>query len=327
MADIVGNTQAAADKATAAVENSLAKAREAQQKFEEAKAKFEEVKAKADAAAAKVKAAQQKIKETQAVFKAAGGIKGGGISVIVVVLVGTLRAQLVLRIQQEIFRILNKFINQCPKPKDLERIVKIRNNLLKNINSFQKRIDELSKIAQTLLITVTVVKLLIKVIKSIPVPTAIIPPGGGVGIPLKIPTTYSDTLVKLNKRLDLLIAEAATITAVLGGVSAIIASLKQRLESLDAQIQACTSNPSQALVTASVLESSALAAGVQPADFYYKGYKLEIVQDVVDYKLAPKRHAIAIDRRGVVVLQGPSSFSSSTDILLDELKFRIDQLL
>jgi len=319
MADVVGQTQAAVD-------SSMAKAREAQQKFEEAKAKFEEVKAKADAAAKKAKEAQQKIKEAQAAFKAAGGISGGGISAIVAVLVGTLRAQLVLIVQKEVFKMLNKFINQCPNPKDLQRIIKVRNNLLKNINSFQKRIDKLAKIAQTLLITVTVVKLLIKVIKSIPIPTAIIPPQvGGFGIPLKVPTTYGDALIKLNKTLDKLIAEAAAITALIAAVSAIIKSLKQRLESIDAQIQACIKNPTQALEQASVAESSANSTPQE--DFYYKGYKLEIVQDIVDFKLAPKRHAIAIDNRGIQVLQGPSSFSSSTQILLDELKFRIDQLL
>ena len=63
-----------------------------------------------------------------------------------------------------------------------------------------------------------------------------------------------------------------------------------------------------------------------PGEYLYKGYRLRIVQDTIAYKLAPKRHAIAIDKKGVQVLQGPSSFSSSTQVLLDELKFRIDQL-
>ena len=319
MADIVDKTQVAVD-------SSLAKAREAQRKFEEAKAKFEEVKAKADAAAAKVKAAQQKIKETQAAFKAVGGISGGGISAVVAVLVGTLRAQLILRIQKEVLKMLNKFLNQCPNPKDLQRIIKTRNNLLKNINSFQKRIDKLAKIAQTLLITVTAVKLVIKIITSIPVPTAIIPPQtGGIGIPISVLTKYSNALIKINKTLDKLIAEAAAITALIVAVSAIIKSLKARLDGIDAQIQACIKNPTQVLEQTSVAESS--ANNTPQEDFYYKGYKLQIVQDIVDYKLAPKRHAVAIDKRGIVVLQGPSSFSSSTDILLDEIKFRIDQLL
>lgn len=306
--------------------NSITKAREAQQKFEQAKARFEQVKAKADVATVKAREAQQKIKETQAAFKAAGGVKGGGISAIVAVLVGNLRAQLILRIQNEVLRMFTKFTNQCPNPKDLQRIVKTRNNLLKNINSFQKRIDKLSKIAQTLLTTVTLVKLLIKVITSIPIPTAIIPPTtGGIGIPINILTKYSNALIKLNKTLDKLIAEAAAITALITAVSAIIKSLKQRLESIDAQIQACIDNPIQALEQASVVESS--TNNTPQEDFYYKGYKLQIIQDVVEFKLAPKRRAIAIDRRGIVVIQGPSSFSSSTDILLDELKFRIDQLL
>jgi hypothetical protein len=306
--------------------NSTTKARQAQKKFEEAKAKFEEVQAKAQTVAAKAKAVQQRIKETQAAFKAVGGIRGGGISAIVAVLVGNLRAQLILRIQKEVIGILNKFRNECPNPKDLQRVIKTRNNLLNNINSFQKRLDKLSKIAQTLLITVTAVRVAIKVITSIPVPTAIIPPiTGGIGIPISILTKYSNALIKLNKILDKLIAEAAAIATLIVSVSAIIESLKARLDGIDIQIQACIQNPLQVLEQASVVESS--VGNISQEDLYYKGYKLEIVQDVIEYKLAPRRHAIAIDKRGIVVLQGPSSFSSSTDILLDEIKFRIDQLL
>ena len=304
------------------IDSSTAKAREAQQKFEQAKANFEEVQAKAQAAAANTKVAQQRVKETQAAFRAAGGIKGGGISAIVAILVGTLRAQLVLRIQKEVIKMLGKFMNQCPNPKDLQRIIKTRNNLLKNINSFQKRIDKLSKIAQTLLITVAAVRILVKIITSIPIPTAVPP---GAGIPISILTKYSNALIKLNKTLDKLIAEAAAITALILSISAIIKSLKARLDAIDVQIKACIKNPNQVVVQVSVAETSANA--IPEGDFYYKGYKLEIIQDIIEYKLAPQRHAIAIDKRGIVVLHGPSSFSSSTEILLDEIKFKIDNEL
>ena len=184
----------------------------------------------------------------------------------------------------------------------------------------------MSKIAQTLLTTVTTVRILIKIITSIPIPTAIIPPTtGGIGIPISILTKYSNALIKLNKTLDKLIAEAAAIATLIISVSAIIKNLKTRLEGIDVQIQSCIQNPTQTLEQASVVESS--TSNIPQGDFYYKGYKLEIVQDVIDYKLAPKRHAIAIDRGGTVRLQGPSSFSSSTEILLDELKFKIDNEL
>jgi len=70
----------------------------------------------------------------------------------------------------------------------------------------------------------------------------------------------------------------------------------------------------------------------QDADYYYRGpngdlYKLEIVADIDSPSIAPRRFAVAKDASGVVVLRGPKSFSSSTQVLLDEIKFRIDNQL
>lgn len=59
----------------------------------------------------------------------------------------------------------------------------------------------------------------------------------------------------------------------------------------------------------------------------YRGYTLEIRTDANDSGIAPRRYAVALDPVGVVILQGTSSFSSNTDILLEELKFRIDNQL
>ena len=67
-------------------------------------------------------------------------------------------------------------------------------------------------------------------------------------------------------------------------------------------------------------------------NFYHTGpngivYKLEILTDPQSPSIAPRRFAVAKDAKGVVVLKGPKSFSSSTKVLLDEIKFRIDNQL
>ena len=56
-------------------------------------------------------------------------------------------------------------------------------------------------------------------------------------------------------------------------------------------------------------------------------YELEILIDPNSPSIAPRRFAIAKDASGVTVMKGPKSFSSSTDVLLDEIKFRIDNQL
>lgn len=54
---------------------------------------------------------------------------------------------------------------------------------------------------------------------------------------------------------------------------------------------------------------------------------LKIIKDPNSPNLAPRRYAAALDNEGVEVLTGPKSFSSNTDVLIEEIKFRIDNQL
>ena len=324
-------------------ESSIAKAREAQKKFEETKARTEAAKKKADDAAKTAKALQQRIKETQALLKTPGGV-GGGIAAVVATQVGGLRGKIVAQIQKQITSILNKFSTGCPDPKELQKIINIRSTLLNHLTSFEKRVDKFAKIATQLTAIVGIINAIVKIITAIPLPTAIIPPmSGGIGIPVSILTKYSNALVKLNKILDKLLGEAVAITAIIASINPIITSLKARLTSIDLAIQQCSlgqpADLNQILTTAQPPENTGSegtptdAQGNPNPNYIHtsntsgKTYKLAINQDPDSPHIAPRRFATATDNRGIVVLKGPSSFSSSTQVLLDEIKFRIDNQL
>lgn len=95
-------------------------------------------------------------------------------------------------------------------------------------------------------------------------------------------------------------------------------SLDIALETLQ-EIQKALTDLSKDLVTE---ESDAIT----DPELYYKGYLLKIVKDPSSPKLAPKHFAIGI-KDGNTQIKGPSSFSSSKKVLLDEIKFRIDNQL
>lgn len=63
------------------------------------------------------------------------------------------------------------------------------------------------------------------------------------------------------------------------------------------------------------------------AGIYYKGYKLEILEDSTYKRISQRHYAVARDTAGKIVIQGTPSFSSSTDVLLAEIKFEIDNNL
>lgn len=244
--------------------------------------------------------------------------------------VGAIQGKISAQVQGRVLAILSKFSNQCPSGKDLESIIKQRNNLLKVINSFEKRVNSLKATANRLDSTIRTIRTLIRVITNIPIPTAIIPPmSGGLGIPIKILTKYSDALIRLNKFLDTLEADKKGILGIVDSTAATLASLKNRLNAIDLAIQECSKqSPDLAnIVTQAQPKQNTGSEGTPDADYEYKGYKLEIIQDPNSPQIAPRRYAIAKDRRGIVVLKGQPSFSSSTQVLLDEIKFRIDNQL
>jgi hypothetical protein len=308
------------------LESTITKAREAQKKFEEAKVKAEAARRQVEDAAKKARAIQQQIKDIQALSKVPGGVKGG-IAALVATQVGGLRGKLVAQIQGQVVVLLNKFSSGCPNSKELERIIEVRNTLLNHIASFEKRVNKFSSIAKTLTTTVTLVNIAIKVITSIPIPTSVPP---GAGIPVNVLTKFSNALVRLNKTVDKLSGDAVAITALILSIQPLLTGLRNRLSSIDLAIQQCSlgqpADLEQILATAQPPENTG-SEGVPNSDYLYKTYTLSIVVDTSTIEIAPKRYATATDTRGIVVLRGPSSFSSSTQVLLDELKFRIDNQL
>lgn len=58
----------------------------------------------------------------------------------------------------------------------------------------------------------------------------------------------------------------------------------------------------------------------------YKGYKLKVQRTPESPTLAPRHYATG-EKNGIVVFKGPDSYSSSKEILLEEIKFRIDNQL
>jgi len=256
------------------------------------------------------------------------------ISGIVARQVGSIQGKVTAQVQSRVLEMLSKFSNECPNAAELVKISKERNNLLKAINSFGGRITTIGSTANQLNAVISSLRVAIQVIKNIPIPTAIIPPQvGGLGIPANILTRYSDTLIKLNKLLDKLEAERAAIQGIVAGASGTVNSLKTRLESLDPIIQECSkSSPDLAGIVDQVQPKENTGSEGTPKDaqgnpdpnYLYKGYTLEIVQDRNSPAIAPRRYAIAKDRSGIERLRGESSFSSDTQVLLDELKFKID---
>jgi DNA repair ATPase RecN len=322
------------------VSAALEKAEAAQAQFQEATAKFEAAKAKAQAAYQKAQELRRRLEATRAALKAAGpSVKG--IAGVIATQVGGMRGKLIAQIQERVLEILSKFLNECPNAKEIQKIVKTKNNLTKNITAFQKRAQQFKGTANNLIGVARTVKTVITIIKNIPTPTAIIPGQvGGLGVPMNILNRYADKLIQLDKLVDKYTNEGTAILSTIDSVLPAIENVKNRLNSIDIAIQQCSSDSATAADLQSILtvaqptgNTGADGTPIDPLSgepdpkYNYKGYVLAIIQDPNSPAIAPRRYAVAKDGRGVIVLKGQPSFSSSTDVLLDEVKFRIDNQL
>lgn len=248
--------------------------------------------------------------------------------------VGALQGKLTAQVQDRVLETVARFANQCPPDKELRKIIRTRDNLLKAINGLEKRLNTFESLANKLGPAITAAKIAIKTITAIPKPTVLqfVPDPGALvkGVPFSALTKLSDRLIFLNKLLDSLEGDKEGILGVISSVSTTIASLKQRLSILDNAIEACSKkSPDLPGIVKQVQPKANTGSEGTPLDpnYYYKGYVLAIVQDPNSPPIAPKRYAVAKDNRDIVVLRGQSSFSSDTQILLDEIKFRIDNQL
>jgi hypothetical protein len=183
------------------------------------------------------------------------------------------------------------------------------------------------KIPNSLKPVISGAKVALQIISNIPIPTAIIPPmTGGIGVPMSILNRYSKAINTISKTIDVLEGDVTSVSGMINSVSGPISSLQKRLQSLDIKIQQC-SNGSPAVIAEAQPKENTGSEGTPNSDYLYKGYTLEILQDPNSPKIAPRRYALAKNRVGIVVIIGESSFSSSTQVLLDELKFKIDNQL
>jgi len=90
--------------------------------------------------------------------------------------------------------LISKFKEGCPPKAEILKIVQQKNQLQEGLDQVLQVFTTVQKSADITSDTISAVQAAVSVIKSIPVPTAIIPPSGGVGIPINIITKLSDSL-------------------------------------------------------------------------------------------------------------------------------------
>jgi hypothetical protein len=259
--------------------------------------------------------------------------------------------------EKAIQKIIEELQDACPVDKKgktgeerLQELITFKNKTKDALTQITTTLDSANQVGVTLNVVLGVVDTIITVLRNLPLPTAIPP---APGIPLSAISKYYDAINTADKFVDQGKAIVDGLSGALGTVQGIIQSLIEYLDLLDQVISFCASkyaadnastaeeaqeiiaeflNNIDSLNETSESDSSNPDAPTEDIQFpvEYNGFSINIenapLTDVLQN--IPRRRAVATSTNnpGVKII-GDYSFSSSAQVLIDTMKFAIDNYL
>ena len=239
--------------------------------------------------------------------------------------------------------IIAKFELGCPPKGELERIIQQKNTITTALTQVSGVIDTITKIGTTLDQILTGLNIAVNVIKFLPLPLPPFSPALLATGPAVAVDVLGD-LVKAGK------GAVAIIPDALGQISKGINALIKKLSTIDGLLNPClaeagldgsiNSDDLSNLLNSTGVNSDTdvnkeaeaeLLAKLQPNSndpLFYRGWKLVIQNDPQNPYSFPSRRIQGTEgSSGEKIYNQPNkaySFSSSVEVLLDEIKFRIN---
>jgi hypothetical protein len=252
--------------------------------------------------------------------------------------------------------IIARFESQCPPKNELDKILQQKNQLSQAITQIETSLTSLSSTGSTIDSIVTGVKAGVTLIKALPVPSSVPP---GVGIPLNVINGFSDTLDTLGILLKEFGGVTSQIAPSLQIITGTLSTVNVKLSTLDGLLAGClqsetegmtdlekeeffqslgidlsspdntggSNNPNNGAEGENTDVNETLENRLSPNSnnpIVYKGFTITLDNDAGNQFSFPSRRAIGTNEEGVKIVTS-FSFSSSTQVLVDAIKFQIDQ--
>lgn len=261
--------------------------------------------------------------------------------------IGTAQAFVITKANQEVERILRELASSCPPPERLRKLVTIVGTLKILVTLSDNKVSKAAKIADTVAPIIIGLTLLLELLirdprgntsfNGNPLPIQFIPPAAPIVIKQKTRGKIRRTQERVRWIQQALIALGDDVLAIRDAVSSaknILTPVKSRIDQIDALLQACFENQDLSDEERKLLLNDIQQQRTDPVftSTSYRSqsgrdYTIKIIKDPNSPDIAPKRQAIVQDFRGITVLTGPSSFASRPQILIEEIKFRIENQL
>ena len=236
----------------------------------------------------------------------------------------------------------------------LNTIIDQKNTIQNSINTITIPLNSLESLTSTIENIISISKIGISALKAIPIPLGA---PLGVGVPANTVIGFSDSLETAKTALDALEGPLSIIPSGISQINDILNALNDKINSFDNIITNITSiitliriilnsgpNATQQDIDRESLNTSAnirksltnpiisqIDDNLNPNSnelISYKGYILTTEYDPSNTFSFPRRRIKAsLASNPSNSIFGPYSFSSSTQVLIDEIKFKIDQIV
>jgi len=218
----------------------------------------------------------------------------------------------------------------------LNEIVKSLEVLSKVLNTITSYLGKIATVIRTLNTIVNVFKILIKYIRLLPLPARFLT-SGIISTLSNIADKLDEKVKKIASTLSQVSYFLSTFVSIISGINRKLAVLVLELRILLQNLKKCkktTNLPiTKKLEAATLVLENSLAAleDVLPKTnpnkkIIYKGFTLEIIEEqVTDEGISiNRRYGVALNARGVVVVQTKLTFATNLDIIRNELRYLID---
>jgi len=194
----------------------------------------------------------------------------------------------------------------CPTQEEIDRIIKRKNKLVRQLNITYKVIKTTSTIINTTLVFITSLEVTYKLLLLLPTSN----PG------------VSAIVDQIDKRIKKYKNIVQITAIILNVVKITLKEILDYLNLLDKNIQRCYPEAEQEQISSELTEFTKQEPS--PVIDEVNGFTFEVETEKTTKSLK-RRRALAKNKKGVVMLKGEWSFSSVDQILIDELIFYIEQ--
>ena len=255
-----------------------------------------------------------------------------------ITVLGMARALVIARVFSIVNDVLTKLSDTCPPPPELQALTKKLDAIETVLSRVQKVIDRIEKLPLLLDAAILALKIYLDIQLHYRPDFVASPITGTTGTYTGAKKTTNLTKLeerirRAEERLEDLEEVKETIKIAVLTTKNSIAPVLALVTVIQGLIDACYSK--QDLTDE---ERRKIIDDVQSKtnDIYVKGitfisesgetYTIKVLKDPDSPPISARRQAVAIDFRGITVLTGPKSFASSPEILVEEIKFRLNQL-